>query len=331
MDQPGRIGGSAAPLRLGAALGGAAVLALPWFATGYIVHFATLLCMFMILAQSWNLIGGLAGYPSFGNVVFFGIGAYTTGLLMGRAGLPLAPSLLAGALLSAAFAAGIGLPVRRLHGHYFAVATYATAEAMREIVNNLTGLTGGGMGYNLPLMPGTERTVGVFFYYLMLAVLAMAFAVNAVILRTRLGHGLLAIRDDEEAALVTGIDATRYKVAAFGLSAFLAGLAGGIYAYWITYIDPGNVFDVSISVTMLVMVLLGGSGTLWGPPVGALVLMGITEFLWARFVEVHAALLGGVIVLVVLFLPDGLLAMVGQGRRALRPAALLDNLRRYSV
>jgi len=331
MLQAGRNGGNAAPLRLGALFLGAAILALPWFATGYLVHFATLLFMFMVLAQSWNLIGGLAGYPSFGNVVFFGIGAYTTGLLMARGGVSFAPSLLAGALLGTAFAAGVGLPVLRLHGHYFAVATYATAEAMREIVNNLTGLTGGGMGLNLPLMAGSERAVGVYFYYLMLGVLVAALAVNAGILRTRLGYGLLAIREDEDAALVSGIDATRYKVIAFGLSAFLAALAGGIYAYWITYIDPGNAFDVSISVTMLVMVLLGGSGTLWGPPVGALVLMGLTEFLWSRFLEVHAALLGAVIILVVLFLPDGLLAMIGQGRRGLSPASLLQNLRRYSV
>ena len=131
--------------------------------------------------------------------------------------------------------------------------------------------------------------------------------------------------------MVAGIDTTRYKVIAFALSATLTALAGGIYAYWITYIEPANVFDVLIGVTMLVMVLLGGSGTLWGPPVGAVVLIVLTELVWARFLELHAAILGAVIILVVIFLPDGLVEMVRQGRKVLRPANLLQNIRRYGV
>lgn len=316
---------------LGAALFGAALLAVPWVATGYLVRFLTTLFMFSVLAKAWNLIGGLAGYPSFGNVAFFGIGAYTTGVLMVRFGLAFLPSLVAGGLAGALFAVGIGLPVLRLRGHYFAVATFATAEAMREIVNNLTDLTGGGKGLSLPLMAGGARAIGVYFYYLMLGLLVAAVATNVLVLRSRLGYGLLALREDEEAAMVAGIDTTLYKVVAFGLSAFLTGLAGGIYAYWLTYIDPTNVFDVVISVTMLVMVILGGSGTLWGPVVGAVILMVLTEFLWSRFLELHAAFLGTVIILVVLFIPDGLVEMVRRGRRALAPASLLENLRRYSV
>jgi len=317
--------------RFGAALLGSALLAVPWFGSGYLVRFLTTLFMFAVLAKAWNLIGGLAGYPSFGNVAFFGIGAYTTGILMVRLGWPFGPSLAAAGLAGALFAVAIGLPVLRLRGHYFAVATFATAEAMREIVNNLTDLTGGGKGLSLPLMAGGARAIGVYFYYLMLALLVAATATTALVLRVRLGYGLLALREDEEAAAVTGIDTTRYKVVAFALSALLTGLAGGIYAYWLTYIDPTNVFDVVISVTMLVMVLLGGTGTFWGPAVGAAILMGMTEFLWSRFLELHAAFLGAIIILVVLFLPDGLVEMARQGPRGWSPARLRENLRRYSV
>ena len=316
---------------IGAPLLGVAFLVLPWVGTGYLTRFTTNLLMFMVLAQAWNLIGGLAGYPSFGNVAFFGIGAYTTGIMMAKTGLPFLPSLALAAPAGAVFAVAIGLPVLRLRGHYFAVATFATAEAMREIVNNLTGLTGGGMGLSLPLMSGGARAIGFFFYYLMFGLFLAALAVSVLVARSRLGYGLLAIREDEEAAMVAGIDTTRYKVIAFALSAFLTALAGGIYAYWITYIEPANVFDVLIGVTMLVMVLLGGSGTLWGPPVGAIVLIVLTEVVWARFLELHAAILGGVIILVVIFLPDGLMAMVRQGRRGLSPANLLQNIRRYGV
>jgi len=316
---------------IGAPLLGVALLVLPWVGTGYLTRFTTNLLMFMVLAQAWNLIGGLAGYPSFGNVAFFGIGAYTTGILMAKAGLSFFPSLALAALAGALAAVAIGFPVLRLRGHYFAVATFAAAEAMREIVNNLTGLTGGGMGLSLPLMAGGARAIGFYFYYLMFGLFLAALGVNAVITRSRLGYGLLAIREDEEAAMVAGIDTTRYKVIAFALSATLTALAGGIYAYWITYIEPANVFDVLIGVTMLVMVLLGGSGTLWGPPVGAVVLIVLTELVWARFLELHAAILGAVIILVVIFLPDGLVEMVRQGRKVLRPANLLQNIRRYGV
>ena len=324
-ESSGRLGIIAAPLL------GIAFLVLPWAGTGYLTRFTTSLLMFMVLAQGWNLIGGLAGYPSFGNVAFFGIGAYTTGILMAKAGLSFFPSLALAALAGALAAVAIGFPVLRLRGHYFAVATFAAAEAMREIVNNLTGLTGGGMGLSLPLMAGGARAIGFFFYYLMFGLYLAALGVNAVVTRSRLGYGLLAIREDEEAAMVAGIDTTRYKVIAFALSAFLTALAGGIYAYWITYIDPANVFDVIIGVTMLVMVLLGGSGTLWGPPVGAVVLIVLTELVWARFLELHAAILGAVIILVVIFLPDGLVEVVRQGRRGLRPGNLLRNIRRYGV
>jgi branched-chain amino acid transport system permease protein len=310
---------------------GVALAGLPWLGTGYLVRFATTLFMFMVLAQAWNLIGGLAGYPSFGNVAFFGIGAYATGTLMVRAGLPLAPSLALAALAGALFAVGLGLPVLRLRGHYFAVATFAAAEAMREIVNNLTDLTGGGMGLNFPLLRGGARAIGLYFYGLMLGLYLAALAVDALVRRSRLGYGLLAIREDEEAAMVAGVDATRYKIVAFALSAVLTALAGGIYGYWITFIDPSNVFDVLISVTMLVMVLLGGGGTLWGPPIGAATLMILTELVWSRFLQLHAAILGAAIILVVIFLPEGLLEVARQGRRAFTPANLLRNIRRYGV
>jgi branched-chain amino acid transport system permease protein len=317
------------------------LLGVPFVGSGYVVRFLTELFMLIVLAQAWNLIGGLSGYISFGHVVFFGLGAYTTGLLMERLGMPFFVALGGGMGLAVLFAVLIGLPILRLRGHYFAIATFGVAEGMRQIVTTASGLTGGGMGLNVPpLRPppwlaaalgGNVAAGSALFYYLMLALLVATMLATWQVMRRRLGFGLRAIRADEDAAAVLGVDCTRYKTIAFALSALFPALAGGIYAVWFSYIDPVTVFGLNFSVTMVIMTLLGGIGTLWGPVVGGVVLTLIGEVLWGKFLELHSAFLGAVLVVVVIFLPRGIVATLRGGRRALSPAAIRRNLRRYSV
>lgn len=320
---------------------GLGLLAVPFVAIGYQVRFLTELFMLITMAQAWNIIGGLSGYISFGHVVFFGLGAYGTGLLMTRLDLPFAAALAGSALLAVLFAVLIGLPILRLRGHYFAIATYGVAEAVRQVVTTASDLTGGGRGLNIPpvrppaflseaLGSGVAANFALF-YYLMLAVLAGSLAATAWILRSRLGYGLRAIRADEDAAAVLGVDRTRYKTIALAVSALFPALAGGVYAAWFTYIDPPTVFHVDLSVTMVIMTLLGGIGTLWGPLVGGVLLQVVGEAIWGRFLELHTAFLGIVLILVVIFLPRGVLEVARAGPSALTPAALSRSLKRYSV
>jgi branched-chain amino acid transport system permease protein len=253
------------PLAIGAAV--VLVLALaPAGLSPFLVQFLINLFMLAALAESWNIIGGFTGYASFGNVAFFGIGAYTTGVLLTAAEWPFALALPAGGLLAMAFAGLIGMPILRLNGHYFAIATLGVAETMREIVYNLK-ITGGGTGLTMPI---TRSALP--FFYLMLGILTAVTLVNWWISASRFGYGLIAIREDEDAAAAMGINTALYKTAAFALSGLFAGLTGGVFAYWITFIDPEGVFRVIVTIQMIIMAVFGGMGTVVGPLLGALVL-----------------------------------------------------------
>src|SRR5512132_557010 len=231
----------------------ALVAAAPGLLSPFLVQFIINLFMLAILAESWNIIGGFTGYASFGNVAFFGIGAYTTGILLTKVGWPLAAALPAAGLVAMLFAALIGLPILRLRGHYFAIATLGVAETMREVVYNVE-VTGAGTGLVMPI----ARTPALFFY-LMLAILVAVTLVNAWLARSRFGYGLVAVREDEDAAAAMGIDTARYKTIAFALSGAFAGLAGGVFAYWITFIDPDAVFRVLMTIQMIIMAVFGGA------------------------------------------------------------------------
>jgi branched-chain amino acid transport system permease protein len=195
---------------------------------------ATIIAMFIVMATAWNIIGGIAGYAAFGNVAFFGIGAYTTGMLIAKAKWPFLLALPLSPLVAAAFAALVGLPLLRLRGHYFAVASLGVGVAVGELVQNIDyrgqPLFGGASGLFLPILAIDNR--GLFFFYLMVAAAAIAIAVTWWVLRSRFGYGLIAIRENEEAAAVLGVNTTAYKVAAFALAAALTGLAGGIFSQW---------------------------------------------------------------------------------------------------
>lgn len=289
--------------------------------------------MFVALAQGWNLIGGFAGYPSFGNVVFFGLGGYTTAILMAKSGVDFWVALAAAAAVGALFAVVFGLPVLRLRGHYFAIATLGLAEGAREIVVNVDGLTGGNSGITVPAVGAKAVTsypgnTGFYFYFLGLALLATG--VVWLVSRSRFGYGLRAIAQDEEAAGAAGINTTRMKVAAFALSGLLTAMAGAIYAFQQVTIYPTRLFDVDITVLMVVMAVLGGTGTVIGPVVGAVALQFLSEWLRTHYTDLHTIIFGGIIVVAVVLLPMGIVSFARESW-AHRRISLLDTVRAYRL
>lgn len=317
-----RLASRRVPLVVGALVVAALALA-PAGLSPFLVQFLINLFMLAALAESWNIIGGFTGYASFGNVAFFGIGAYTTGVLLTVAAWPFALALPAGGLLAMAFAGLIGMPILRLKGHYFAIATLGVAETMREIVYNLK-ITGGGTGLTMPI---TKSPLP--FFYLMLAILVAATLVNWWLSASRFGYGLIAIREDEDAAMAMGINTALYKTAAFALSGAFAGLVGGVFAYWITFIDPDGVFRVIVTIQMIIMAVFGGMGTVVGPLLGALVLATVSEVLSTQLVSLAELFNGVIVILVVLFMPKGLADVIRKREFSLRKLA--RNLREYRV
>ena len=271
----------------------------------YWLRLATIVLMYAILALSWNFIGGMAGYPSFASAAFFGLGAYA-GAVSQKLGVPMTLAWTLAGVAALGFAALLGMALLRLRGHYFAIASLVVAEVLRELVNSATDLTGGGMGLNLPVpRAASVQAQASLFFYAMLVVCAAAFAATLLATYSKLGFGLRCIRQNEAAADMIGINTTLYKVSAFMLSAAFVGVAGAIYASWVHYIEPPDVFDVLYSIKPVVMVLLGGAGSVFGPLVGAALFLLLEELVWRRFLEVHTGVLGLLIVLLVLFLPKG--------------------------
>ncbi len=296
----------------------------PLFVGGYWVRILTTLFMYAILAGAWNIVGGYCGYPSFGNVAFFGLGAYTTCILMIKLGLPFYIGILAGGVISAGYSIVLGFPILRLKGHYFAVATLGVAEATRELVINMEWLTKGSEGISLPMIEGDVVTIYGLFYYGMFLVLVIMVLATLFISKNRIGFAFRAIRSDEDAAATLGINTTRYKVTAWAISAFFTGIVGGIYAFWSSYISPDGVFATHITVLMLIMTLLGGPATVLGPVIGAFCFELLSETIWSHFVYAHTAILGAIIILIVIFLPGGLMKLLS-GRFSL--AALIANVK----
>jgi branched-chain amino acid transport system permease protein len=296
------------------------------------VRVVTAVLMFVALAQAWNIIGGLTGYACFGQVAFFGIGGYATAVLMEHANWSFWWALPVSAAGCAMFAGLVGLPLLRLRGHYFAIATLGVAEGMREVVTNLGPLTGGGAGITVPTVAGrgTPWLGNDGFYLLFLAMAVLAVAVAVLISRSRFGYGLRAINQDEDAAAAAGVNTTRAKVAALSISAAITGLVGSAYAFQQVTIYPQRLFDVDITVTMIVMVVIGGAGTVLGPLVGAVGLQFVSEYLRQTYPQEHILVLGAVIVLVVLLFPAGL---VTAARDAVseRRISLLETIRTYRL
>ena len=270
--------------------------------------------LFAALGLAWNLVGGYAGQLSLGHAAFFGIGAYGLTVFHQKLGIPVGAALVLGVLAAVAAALPIGRVAFRLRGPYFALATIAFAEVLRLSAKNLHDLTGGDVGVQAPALFAANPSR--WFYWSAVALTALAFAVTALTARSRFGYSLQAIREDEDTALACGIDAARTKLLALAISAALTALGGALYASLFLYIVPDQVLAIDISNEIAIVAMLGGAGTLTGPIVGAVLLETASELFKNVFHEAHLLIYGVLIVLVVLYLPEGIVgAVAGWWRR----------------
>ena len=282
------------------------MLAFGLSANNYLLQAGTTLAMSAALCLAWNVVGGFMGYPSFATAAFFGLGAYIGGIAQ-DAGAPMALAWVAAAAGGAVFAALLGSVLLGLRGHYFAIGTIAVVEVMREVANNWEAVTGGAIGINIPILPGTPREAGIFFYLVMWALVAAAFLVTALIARSKFGFSLRCIRQNESAARMVGINVFMAQVAAFVVSGIIVASAGAIYASMVAFIEPKDVFNVLMSIEVPVMVMLGGAGTILGPLAGATIYVLLRELIWVNFINFHSAILGIIIIAVIYFIPRGVL------------------------
>jgi branched-chain amino acid transport system permease protein len=255
----------------------------------------------------WNILGGFAGQVSFGFAVFYGLGAYATAISL-NAGLDRLPSLALAALVGATTSLLVGLPTFRLRGPYFAIATIGVSEAVRVVMTNLA-VTGGASGYRI-----TEK--GAFnqrlHFYVALGLAAGAVAISMLIRHSKLGLALISIREDEDAASDLGVNPYATKLLTHALAAALTAAAGGVYAGYSAFVHPNGVFGFDISVAILLMPIIGGIGTVWGPVIGAVVYGLVQEELIASFPQFHLFLYGALLILIILFEPGGVLGLINQ-------------------
>ena len=280
-----------------------------------------------MLGAGWNIIGGYAGYGSFGQVAFFGFGAYAMAGSIATTenylGLPAAAGLVIAAAACALYALVVGLPILRLRGHYFAISTLTFGIATQQLMKNLDFL-GGTSGISTPIIRhpsivGVQVDRDTYFYFLGFILTALAIAGTWLLSRSKFGYGLQAIRENEDAAASMGINTTRYKLQAFVLAAIVTGVAGALEAYLRSGVSPEDdgVFQIRFNLLPLIIPLIGGVGTVWGPLIGAFTFLGIEHVLTSAsgsstFVQDwERVITGGIIVGVVLFLPRGLVQLVG--------------------
>ena len=296
---------------------GAALLAFPLVVTNaYYARVGGLVLLSAISASAWNIVGGYAGQVSVGHSMFFGAGAYLPLLLYNQWQLPPTLGVPLGMLVALGLAVLVGTPTLRLHGHYFSMATIGAAELIRIVVSNWE-FVGAAIGLR---GPAVSRTVWDFafrsvvpYYYLFLGVLAVLLAVTWRLERTRIGYYLRAVKAGERAARSLGVPARRYKLYALMVSAAFTALAGSLYALWIGFVDQESGFGILVSVEMIIITALGGAGSLFGPLIGALILIPLQNLTNALYggsgTGLTFLLYGGIIVLIARFEPGGLIEL----------------------
>lgn len=292
---------------------------------------ATTVLSYITLAQSWNIIGGFAGYPSFGQVTFSGVGGYCAAVLTARVGLSFWAALPLSVGFTAAVAAVVGLPLLRLRRNAFAVATLGLAAGTQELVSNL-GVTGGDSGLAIPTNgpgPHTAYPGQLAFYWAFLALAAVAVTVVAWLAASRFGLALQSIRSDETAACSCGVATTRSKLAALALSASLAGTAGALLAFQQVVVFPDPLFDITTTALIVVMTVVGGPGTVVGPVIGATVFGTLGAALPLVSNKVYPLLLPVLIIAAVVLLPDGIVGITRRAPGARSP--VLEAIRRYRL
>jgi branched-chain amino acid transport system permease protein len=278
--------------------------ALPAFASNYLVVFLIVLFVYVVLAASYDLVGGYMGYINIGHAAFFGVGAYAFAVAASR-GIPLAPSVAAAPVAAAMLAVLVSVPLFRLRGVYFAIASLGLVVLVRQLALNLSDITSGVAGMTVPVSYDPALT-----YYLAFSLAAFCVSTNFALSRSRVGLALVCIRDDEDVADGTGVPILRYKILALAISAAFAGTVGAIFAWFLIFINPDSVFGPEIALTPIVMAMLGGTGTVLGPIVGATFLHVLQEVLWTNVPifrsHLHLATYGLVLALVGLLMPNGI-------------------------
>jgi branched-chain amino acid transport system permease protein len=261
------------------------------------------------LGQSWNMLAGFAGQTSLGHAAFFGIGALVMRMLW-AGGYPFVLALLLGGLAATAFALIVGVPTFRLRGAYFAIGTLGMAEALRITVSQTMPLVD-----TLPTIQIASYDLATR-YYVALALAVATVGTATLLLRSRLSLGLLAVREDEEAAQATGVNALRHKLIAFAISSFFAGLAGGVFAFYQVSYYPEAVFSPIWTFDALLISFVGGLGTVGGPVIGAIFYIVVREQLAVTLVSIHQILFGILFIIVVLAFPGGLVEAWDRLRKA---------------
>lgn len=262
---------------------------------------------------AWNLLGGFAGQVSFGFAVFYGLGAYATALMINAGRSPWFAYLgAAGIAVLASFL--VGLPTFRLRGPYFAIATIGVGEAVRVIMNNLD-FSGGASGYRLT-EAGPFRQLE--HYYTAIVLVTLAVIVSSVISSSRFGLALRAIKQDQDAAAAVGVNPYLCKLWVHAIAAALTGMAGGVFARYALFIYPGGVFAFQTSISILLMPVIGGIGTVWGAVLGGVIFGVVEEQLVAKFPNIHLLLYGTLLMLIILFEPDGLVGLLRRAARLFR-------------
>lgn len=319
--------GNGSGLRWGISLGVAGILLVyPLLIRNpFYIHLFIMIYFYIFLALAWNVVGGFAGQLSLGHTVFYGIGAYTSTLLFINLGISPWMGMFAGGILATLTSVVIGIPCFRLHGPFFAMSTLALGEVFRILATYWRDLTQGAMGITIPIKFGWRNFIfeeKAVYYYIILAFTVAALGISYWIHRSRFGSNLVALREDEEAAESLGINVSRNKLWAMMISAFLAAAGGTFSAQYILFIDPDAEFSVGLSMMMAILPILGGIGTVWGPVIGATVLVPLQEFLRAWLGSslhgLHLFIYGGLLIIVVTFLPRGILDWIqAWGRKAL--------------
>ena len=299
----------------------AGLIAYPWLVqASYFHNLGFNVLLFAVMATSWNIMGGFSGYKSLGHSAFYGLGAYMVAIAANQLGWNPFFSAPVLAIFVAIVAMLLGWAMLRTHGSAFVIATIAMLLIFRILANNLKDITNGAGGLSQPLPLFPPEHYWVPFYYYMLVWLIIAIAASAFIRRSRFGMGLLAIRDDEGKAEMVGVNTTLYKVIAFGISAYFVGVGGGIWSYGTSHISPVFAFDIVVGVEMIIMTMLGGMGTIWGPALGAFILIPAEEGIRIVFgsTPIHLSILGGVMIAIILFMPRGILPTLGDWLSARR-------------
>ena len=276
--------------------------------------------IFAMCGVAWNIMGGYAGMFSFGQVAFFGIGAYTSSFLLLTFHVSPWIGLVAGGMISALMAAAIGYPCSNLRGHYFAIASIAFAEIVRIVFNNWK-MVGAAEGLTIPMLK--ESLANFMFhssklpyYYIILAFLLLALAVCYLVSTSKMGYYFRAIKESHEVAQVLGVNVVRYRLYAIMISAFLTSMAGTFYAQYILYIDPESVMILPISVQIVLVAMLGGANTVLGPVVGAAILIPLSEYsrAWLGYkgTGVDMIIYGVLITIISMYRPNGVWGAIAE-------------------